>query len=381
MNAAVLVTGGEEIAVLGAIRALRAAGHTTWVQASSARSYGSRSRASSETVQAPEPHADPAGFASAVIEACERFGLSAVLPGTEAALIALAPHRSRFPACTAVGVSEPATVERATSKQALSRIAGTVGLRMPPTVHVDLASLDNGRGGYLELPLVLKPLRSDARLEDGGLRHDSPRLIRSDAELRVALSRIGEGLAQPYMPGEIYGVCGVAWEGRTLCTMHQVGRRIWPRDCGMVSYAETVRRDPDLDARVRALVDALGWSGVFQLQLLVHEDELYAIDFNPRFYISISLAVAAGLNLPALWLAALLGHPSTASEYTTGIRWRSDPDDPRSILRGFRSGNRTRSLLAAVPRRRTTHAVFSWRDPAPLLTAVARLAGARGTVR
>ena len=381
MKGAVLVTGGEEVAVLGAVRALCSAGYTAWVQASERRSYGSRSRATSATVPTPEPHADPEGFAEALVDASERYCLSAVLPGTEAALLALAPHRARFPEATAVGVPGTTVVERATSKQALAEAARSVGLQMPPTTHLDFASLEKGRAPDVDLPIVVKPLRSDTHLQDGRLRHDTPRLIQTLDELRETLSVFGEGLAQPYIPGEIYGVCGVAWEGATMCTLHQIGRRIWPLDCGMVSYAETVPREPGLDERVRALVSRLGWSGVFQLQLLSHRGELYAIDFNPRFYISISLAVAAGLNLPAFWLARLLGHHPSVGEYAIGMRWRSDPDDPRSLLTSFRRGERTRSLLAAFPRRRTTHAVFSWRDPAPLLTTASRLAGARTIAR
>jgi predicted ATP-grasp superfamily ATP-dependent carboligase len=214
--------------------------------------------------------------------------------------------------------------------------------------------------------------RSDTPLPGGGLRHDTPALARSAAELRAAVSTSADGkaLIQPFLPGEIYGVCGVAWNGETVCTMHQIGRRIWPRSCGMVSYAETVAVDRELDARVRALVGAIGWSGIFQLQLLLHRGNLYAIDFNPRIYISISLAIAAGLNLPAVWAARLLGAEHSVSSYATDIRWRSEPDDPRSILHGFRAGEHRRSLLAVLPRPRTTHAVFSWRDPAPILTTL-----------
>jgi predicted ATP-grasp superfamily ATP-dependent carboligase len=375
MSARLLVTGGDEIGVLGAIRGLHAAGYQVVVQARSPWGYAARSRACAETVVTPDPHADPGGFAGELARACEGLSVSALLPGTEAALHALAPSKQRFTAGIALGVPEPHVVERATSKEALVEIAAQVGIEMPPTRRLELAALRNGQGRELELPLVVKPLRSDTALPGGALRHETPRLVHTLPELREAISATAreEALIQPYLPGEIYGVCGVAWQGETICTLHQVGRRIWPADCGMVSYVETVPRQAELDERVRALVAAIGWSGIFQLQLLRHRGALYAIDLNPRVYISISLAIAAGLNLPAVWAAILLGQPPSVSEYTTGIRWRSDTDDPRSILAGFRTGHRARSLVAALPRRRTTHAVFSWRDPAPVMTTLQRL--------
>jgi predicted ATP-grasp superfamily ATP-dependent carboligase len=375
VSARLLITGGDEIGVLGAIRGLRAAGHHVWAQASSPRSYAARSRACSGTVIAPDPHRDPEGFASGLANACERLSLSALLPATEAALHALAPRRERFPTGVELGVPEPDVVERATSKQALLEIAAQVGIEIPPTRRLELAALGNGQVRESELPLVVKPLRSDTALTDGALRHEAPRLVHTLPELReaVAATAGGEALIQPFLPGEIYGVCGVAWQGDTVCTLHQLGRRIWPPDCGMVSYVETVPRRRGLDARVRALVAAVGWSGIFQLQLLRHRGALYAIDLNPRVYISISLAIAAGLNLPAVWAALLLGRAPPVSDYATGIRWRSEPDDPRSILAGVRAGRRVSSLVAALPRRRTTHAVFSWRDPAPVVTTLERI--------
>jgi predicted ATP-grasp superfamily ATP-dependent carboligase len=375
MSARLLITGGDEIGVLGAIRGLHAAGYQVFAQARSGGSYSARSRACAGTVITPDPHADPDGFAGELANACERLSVSALLPGTEAALQALAPRKERFPDRVSLGVPDPVVVERATSKQALVEIAAQVGIEMPPTRRLEIAALVHRQARELELPLVVKPLRSDTALPGGALRHEAPRLVHSLHELRDAVSATasGEVLLQPYLPGEIYGVCGVAWEGKAVCALHQIGRRIWPPDCGMVSYVETVPRDGDLEARVQALVEAVGWSGIFQLQLLRHRGALYAIDLNPRVYISISLATAAGMNLPAVWAALLLGQTPPLSDYTTGIRWRSEPDDPRSILAGFRDGCRARTLAAALPRRRTTHAVFSWRDPAPVVTTLKRI--------
>ena len=375
MSARVLITGGDEIGVLGAIRGLRAAGYYVLAQAGREGSYAARSRACARMIVTAAADADPSGFADELVEACDRHAVAALLPGTEAALLALAPAKRRFPGHSAVGAPDPEVVERATSKQALVEVAAQVGIEMPPTRRLDLAALANGQAPDIELPLVVKPLRSDTPLPGGALLHDSPRLVHSLSQLREAISATaaGEVLIQPYFPGEIYGVCGVAWQGETICTLHQVGRRIWPPDCGMVSYVETVPCQHGLDGRVRALVGALGWSGIFQLQLLCHRGALYAIDFNPRVYISISLSIAAGLNLPAVWAALLLGQLPRVADYATGVRWRSDLDDPRSILAGFRDGRRARSLVAALPRRRTTHAVFSWRDPAPVVTTLKRI--------
>ena len=88
------------------------------------------------------------------------------------------------------------------------------------------------------------------------------------------------------------------------------------------------------------------------------------IDLNPRFYVSMTLAVAAGLNLPAIWASLLLDLPFETCGYRVGVRFRHDQDDPRAILSELRRGRLgvARDLL---PRRRTVHAFFSILDPGP----------------
>jgi len=369
-----LLTGAEEIGVLGAMRGLGRAGYETWVASSSPHSYGARSRNAAGTLIVPDPAADPSGFAQALARAADEFSVAAILPGTEAALIALAGRKSLFPDGVVVGAPEPGIVDRATDKIAFLDIAEKVGLETPPTLHVgvdDLADLNV----LLSLPAVVKPLRSEQHLPDGTLEHAGPRLVSDIQDARATLGRYAgrTGVVQPYLPGQIYGFCAVAWEGELVCCLHQIGERIWPRDCGMVCYARTVARDEALERSIAAFIRDIGWSGIFQVQLLRHQERLYAIDLNPRIYISIALAIAAGMNLPVIWADLLLGRRAVVGAYRVGMRWRSDEDDPLALACELRRGSRARALRGILPRRHTSHAVFSWNDPGPALVSVGRL--------
>lgn len=370
----VLVTGGDEIAVLGALRGLRLAGYEPWAAVEGQRSYAARSRAVSGTIVVPSVERNPDTFGDKVILEANRLSVAAVVVGTEAGLLALAGRQGGFPPGIAFGVPAVDIVRRATDKNRFLAIAEAAGLCPPPTTHVRLRDIKPGADRFPS-PAVVKPLRSDSSVHRE-LRHTAPVLADGPDDLRAAVAAMPncEALVQPYLPGEIYGVCGVASDGKVVCSLHQIGRRIWPADCGMVTYAETVPRDTSLDERVAHLVRELRWRGIFQLQLLRREERLYAIDFNPRPYISLALATAAGMNLTAIWVELLLGRKPTSSRYREGVRWRSDPDDPRALLRALVSGERTAALRGFLPRRRTTHAVFSWRDPAPLLGTIERLA-------
>src|SRR5439155_20067813 len=101
--------------------------------------------------------------------------------------------------------------------------------------------------------------------------------------------------------GGIRSLAGVAWRGRLVGTVHQRFLRTWPPDCGMASAAVTVEPDLGLEERILALID--GYEGIFQADLAGP----YLLDFNPRVYASLPLAVAAGVNLVRVWCDLLRG--------------------------------------------------------------------------
>src|SRR5688572_12801703 len=99
----VLVTGSEHVAGLAALRALDRAGFEVWAAVQSRSSLGARSRAAAGLVDVPNPRTAPDAFVGALAKAAKRLRVAAVLPGTEAALLAMAGRGSAFPASAAIG--------------------------------------------------------------------------------------------------------------------------------------------------------------------------------------------------------------------------------------------------------------------------------------
>jgi predicted ATP-grasp superfamily ATP-dependent carboligase len=211
------------------------------------------------------------------------------------------------------------------------------------------------------------------------LTHGIPQRAANEVELSAALERLpgDEVLVQPYLDGRLAAVCGVAWKGRVICAVHQIARRIWPPYVGISAYAETVPRDEELEEGVSHILASLGWSGIFQLQFLRTDRHAYLIDINPRIYGSLALAVAAGLNLPALWVELLMGGKPTPGSYRIGVRYRSEERDLQAVLRALLTGPRLEGLLALVPRPNTTHAILRADDPLPALASLGKLRSSR----
>jgi biotin carboxylase len=362
--------------VLAGVRGLRACGYEPWVAIGTRPSYAARSRDSAGAVRVPDPAVDRDAYVAALARESEALGVRAVIPGTEVGLVALAGSQSAFAEEVVVGSGDPATVARATDKLELEGLAAEAGLRTPPTICMTADEATSGREA--PLPALVKAPRTSTPTGAGGFAVAGVRRATTRDELIEAIAALPRGVAlvQPALDGELAAVAGVAWKGEVLATSHQVTTRVFPPGAGISASAETVRRDPDLDAGVARLIAAIGWSGIFQAQFIRSAAESYLIDLNPRIYGSLGLAIAAGLNLPAIWADLLLGRSPTVGDYRAGVRFRSEERELAALANAIRSGDWGLAAAILRPHRATTHAVASLRDPLPLATLARRLARA-----
>ncbi len=372
-----LVSGDEFHATLALVRALRAGGYLPRLAIAPHGTYAGHSRAVASIVYVPHAEDTPAAFVEALVRAAGDMEIDAILPGTEASLIALAERRESLPC--AVGVPAPEVVDLATDKGRVLALAAASGLDTPPSIVATPAELAT-HADKISYPAILKPLRTRLEIGNSRLAYYKAQRVAAAGELNAALDGLPEAdwVVQPHLDGQLAAIAGVAWEGQLVCGVHQISHRIWPPNVGYSSYAETVEGDPDLESRVASLLEKIGWSGLFQAQFLCGADgRRLLIDFNPRAYGSLALAVHAGANLPALWAALVLETPPPPMHYRPGVRYRLEHNDLRAVVRTARDGNMRGALAALLPRPRTVHAVFSLRDPGPLLTTAKKLLNRR----
>ncbi len=124
------------------------------------------------------------------------------------------------------------------------------------------------------------------------------------------------------------------------------------------------------------LVERLGWQGIFELEMIDRGDGEYAvIDFNPRIYGSLALAVKAGAPLPAVWCDWLLKGIETRREARPGVNYRWEDAELRNAVALARKGHPLRAASILRPRRNTAHAYFRWYDPAPAVVRALKSLG------
>jgi predicted ATP-grasp superfamily ATP-dependent carboligase len=273
----------------------------------------------------------------------------------------------------AVGTPPLDVVRRSTDKAEVAPLAEGAGLKLPPTAEVDRrdAAAAAAELGY---PVMVKPIQSELAAQQM-LVHADAHHAPDGASLAAALDSLPRDrvLVQKYLEGRLAAVCGVAWNGELVCASHQMAMRIWPPRAGVSAFAKTVPRDEEIEHGVARLVRALQLSGIFQTQFMQTRDGSFFIDLNPRMYGSLALAIAAGLDLPSIWLELLTGGTPRPGEYRLGVNYRWIEHDVRAVARGMWHGPRHDALIGLLPRRRTTHPIFRLDDPRPGITTVERL--------
>jgi biotin carboxylase len=172
----------------------------------------------------------------------------------------------------------------------------------------------------LGYPVMLKP---KSHLAVGFAERGQ--LVRSEADLLRHYRRyeVAEGqesiaaaypeltwpLMQRYIASarnRVYSVSGVKdADGGVLTSCVSYKREQWPPDVG-VSTLQISCEDSRIHEFGLKIVNQILSRGIFEVEVLVDGDALYAIDLNPRAFGFLELDMARGADLPWLWFQSTI---------------------------------------------------------------------------
>jgi predicted ATP-grasp superfamily ATP-dependent carboligase len=225
--------------------------------------------------------------------------------------------------------------------------------------------------------VIVKPPRSYSATH---ATEHKPVVAADDSALTEAAAQFGAPfLVQEFLAdAPVVSCAGVAIEGQLLGFVTSRYARVWPPSRGSAACSETFAPPAALRDGVGRLVSALGWSGVFEIELLERRDGRPAvIDFNTRLYGTLALAVKAGCNLPAIWCRYLVDRAVIDAEPATGLHYRWEDGELFSLVRALVRGERRAAGTIVRGRRDVVWAHYARGDARPLLARLIYL-GRRG---
>jgi len=322
----VLVTDGHLRSALAAVRSLGRAGYRVVIASPRAPSLAGSSRWAALEVPVPASLREPHAFVQAVASVAHREGAELVLPMSEESLIALASAPDTAGLCIPYPALE--TLSRVNDKQVVLASAAALGMSVPrQTVARDRAAV-TATADFPPFPVVVKPSRSVSG-QGGERERFGVTYAQSEGELARRLAALPDAafpvLLQQRIVGPGTGVFLLIWDSRVVARFAHRRIREKPPSGGVSVCAESVAADPVLVERCRELLAGFGWRGPAMVEF--KEDaatgERFLMEINGRFWGSLQLAIDAGVDFPRLLAeVALGGHPTSVTEYRTGVRWR-----------------------------------------------------------
>jgi predicted ATP-grasp superfamily ATP-dependent carboligase len=343
------------------------------------------SRYTTEAFVYTSPKRDASRFIRDINHYAHEFKADLVFPTSEAAIMACSRHRSQLSCQPLIPTTHE--IETVFSKANTLRIAQSLGVTVPQTIHIT-----DGRSRALEsvalnFPVVLKSESSetmhDGRAVTSAKTFYAFNRVELENECHVRLARGESVLVQEFIDGYGVGVSGLFSKGVPVALLaHRRIRESNPTG-GPSAVAETIELEPAILDPTTALFKRIGFTGPAMAEYRIRREDgkPYLMEVNGRFWGSVMLASAAGLDLPYLYWKMLNKAQITEAEkrYRIGIRGRNIVGDSKCLLLCLKGGHdrwpgqtvtRTSAVKSYVESffdKRTHEMILTWEDPLPFL--------------
>ena len=322
----VLLTDGNLKHTLAAVRSLGKKGVHVTVLSHVPGNLSSLSKYCSRSVRAPNPEKDPA-FADFLVDFVKDNSFDVVLPIGFASVMRIDKSRNHLEQYTKIPLADSNMLEIAGNKNKTIKFAEAIGIRTPktwyPTNEYDVKELSE----KLTYPIVIKGIS-----DSGVIRYvNNPNELIAQYHLLQQHSPV----LQEYITGVGYGFFALYNRGKHKAIFMHKRIREYPATGGPSAMAESVY-DDRLFTSGKTLLDALNWHGVAMVEYKkdIKTGEFVLMEINPKFWGSLGLAIAAGVDFPYLTCKMVIdGDIKPILRYNEGIvyRWLF-PEDILNVM-------------------------------------------------
>lgn len=311
----VLLTDGNFKHTLAAARSLGKRGAEVTVLSHLSVSISFYSKYCHHHVIAPNPEKDPR-FAEFLLEYVKKNHIDVLLPVSFAAVMQVSRIRHELEKYVKIPLADDAALDIAGNKDRTIQFAEKIGIRVPKTWYPGTETEVQEIAKVVSYPAVIKGSE-----ESGFVRYaNAPEELTEKYRMIARYSPV----IQEYITGEGYGFFALYNHGTARAIFMHKRIREYPVTGGPSAVAESVY-DPALrDAGLRIL-DSLKWHGVAMVEFKKNTKtgEFVLMEINPKFWGSLGLSIAAGVDFPYLTcMMAMGGDIDPVFHYETGVKYR-----------------------------------------------------------
>ncbi len=274
-----------------------------------------------------------------------------VIPVTDRTIVPLHHLRSSWEGRNVIALPRAEALEKTLDKRRTLELAREYAVPVPSTSFPEEEGIPS-LAARVRYPVVVKSRFSKHICGDLLVSAPEPVFCGSDEELCAAAGLFPAGcLVQEMIKGEGYGVSVLAREGEPLAIFaHRRLREENPLGARS-SFCESIRPPSPMKEYALSLLKALKWNGPAMVEFKWRgEEEPVLMEINGRYWGSLPLALAAGVNFPLLHYRLLMGEavpPET--DYRVGVRARYLCADLQRLLEVWKGP--PKPWLKSYPRR------------------------------
>ncbi len=322
-----LVLGSDTRSFLTVIRSLGRKGiqvHIAWHRPDSAAQY---SRYVKKRHGIPKFVPEDDAWKIRFQEVLRKEAFDLVIPCDDPSIIPLQIHRKDFEGLSKIYLVDDRTFEITINKRKTLELARSLNIPVPREMEVEAGSNQLGQiTPTLSFPIVLKPYRSVTANEL--YRRNEVRKAFSAEEFKrhyQEMAELGPILIQENFKGFGCGVELIADRG-TVLSAFQHQRVHEPLLGGGGPYRKSVALHPGLYGAAEKMIKALGYTGVAMVEFKMNPEtgQWVFLEINARFWGSLPLAVAAGIDFPwYLYELLVHGNRDFNRQYRQGLYCRN----------------------------------------------------------
>jgi predicted ATP-grasp superfamily ATP-dependent carboligase len=317
----------------------------------------------------PRPHLDRKGFLDGLMKVAKQHGDAGplfILPVNDEYVRTLSTHWDVLgTAYTPLFEIDEQMLDKIANKVNFSDFCMSIGIPQPRRY-----TSDDVRNDRVDYPIIFKP---DERRSLDNIAVDVFRvkICENAEEAQSFLAEVTsdgiEVIIQQFIPGEdseLYTGGVAAFKGRMLGCFTGKKVRQFPPMAGQAAWAEAVPNDRLVEYSTK-IVEALGFTGIAQIEFKQYQGELYVIEMNPRSWSWHGLAQPAGVDLPKLVLEAAQGeYPErVVANDRNGIFWHFFLED--FVHNFLLHGNIGWKELLRDSKKAAENAFYDRNDPIP----------------
>lgn len=333
MTKKVLILGDDNRSFLASVRSLGRLGLEVHAAPEDWSSPVLSSRYIAKKISLPPHDLSPEAWLDALEKVHRLHRYDFILPCNEMGILPLVRHGDRFEGAV-LGIVNAHAFDVFFDKIETRACAQSVGVPVAAGRVFDPAEGPADIISEFGLPVAIKPSRSF--VDDNLFSRRSVRLAHTPEALCEALDAMDDWrtyFVEAMFPGSGAGVSVLAKDGRILqAFQHQ--RVHEPETGGGSSYRQSVPLDPGMAADVEKLAKATNLTGLAMFEFRHNREtgERILLEVNARLWGSVPLAIASGIDFPALYYKMLVeGEEAPRIDYKTSVYARNLVNDLISV--------------------------------------------------